>query len=144
MATPSLHPRLVVGGASDAISFYRRAFGAEVAVRLNTPAGHVVHAELRIGEAMFSLTEAAPAGHDPSPRSLGGSPVILSLSVPDAHAVAKRAVEAGATVVFPVQDQFYGKREGRIRDPFGHLWIVSSDLEELTAEELQRRVDAEM
>jgi PhnB protein len=144
MSSPSLHPRLVVSGAADAIAFYQRAFGAELAMRLTTPAGDVLHAELRIGEAMFSLTEAAPAGHDPSPRALGGSPVILSLSVPDSRATAERAVKSGATVVFPVQDQFYGKREGRIRDPFGHLWILSTDLEELSADELQRRVDASM
>jgi PhnB protein len=88
------------------------------------------------------LTEERLEWNNASPQALGGSPVILNLVVDDVDAVAKRLKKAGAEVVFPVADQFYGRREGRFRDPFGHLWIVSSILEKLTPDEIQKRMSS--
>jgi uncharacterized glyoxalase superfamily protein PhnB len=142
--TPSLRPHLIVAGAARAIDFYVRALGArELSRAVDHKRGEIiVHAELAIGDASFSLSEEARDWHNHAPTSLGGSPVVLTLSVDDARAVGGRLVEAGGTVIYPIEDQFYGKREGRIRDPFGHLWIISQQVEVLTDAEVQRRVDA--
>jgi PhnB protein len=140
----TLVPHLVVKGAARAIAFYVDALGAR---ELGRATDHklgdlIVHAELAIGDARFTVAEEARDWQNDAPTSLGGSPVVLTLTVGDARAVAARMEKAGATVVYPVADQFYGKRQGRLRDPFGHLWIVSQDLEALSYEEVQRRVDA--
>jgi PhnB protein len=124
MSAQSLTPRLVVKDAAAAIDFYRTALAAEELDRYVDHDGTILHAGLRIGDAQFSLTEES-LPHNVSPVTLGGSPLILTLVVPDADAVGAALSEAGAEVVFPIADQFYGHREGRLRDPFGHLWIVS-------------------
>jgi uncharacterized glyoxalase superfamily protein PhnB len=142
MSRPPLTPRLVVAGAADAIAFYRAVFGARELERYTMPEGSIVQAALAIGEAVIALTDAAPDFHNRDPKDLGGSPVILSLEVDDPDATAAEAVRRGAKVIFPIADQFYGYREGRIEDPFGHVWILSKLLEELSPEEIQRRVDA--
>jgi PhnB protein len=139
---PKLHitPRLIVIDADRAIAFYRRVFGAEVVERF-VDQSHVVHAQLRAADATFYLAEERRDWHNLAPASLGGSPVILELQVDNADVVAEALLAAGSEVIFPVADQFYGKREGRFRDPFGHVWIVSQTLEVLTATEIQRRMD---
>jgi PhnB protein len=139
---PTLHPRLLVAGADRAIAFYVAAFGAEEVARYTDQDGRIVHAELRIGGAVLALSEEDLAWQSPAPTSLGGSPVLLTLAVADADQVGARMEAGGARVVFPIQDQFYGKREGRLADPFGHLWIISQHRENLSPAEIQRRVDA--
>lgn len=122
-------PRLALSDADAAIDFYRRAFGAELVDRMTDPDGRVVHAELRIGTSKVSVKDADD--HDRSPADLGGSPVVLQLDVdqPDTvDAVAAAMEAAGATVVFPVGDQDYGYRDGRLRDPFGLEWLLSQRL----------------
>jgi PhnB protein len=138
----TLTPRLVVRDALAAIDFYTRAYGAELLERYAMPDGHVVHALLGIGDARFSVAEEAPDWDTLGAQTIGGSPVILQLSVDDSDATAARAVELGAKVAFPIQDQFYGRREGRIRDPFGHLWIFGRVIEEVSPDEMERRIAA--
>ncbi|HJL00388.1 MAG TPA: VOC family protein [Polyangiaceae bacterium LLY-WYZ-15_(1-7)] len=141
-----LTTRLIVKGADAALAFYREVFGAELLERYVEPeGGAVVHAALRLeGGTILALAEANPGWENRSPEGLGGSPVILSLEVDDVDGLGARMVEAGAEVVFPIADQFYGKREGRLRDPFGHLWILSTTTEELSPEEIERRMAAMM
>ena len=138
-----LQPRLIVKGAHAAIAFYVEALGAKVTQKfVDRKLGDlVVHCELTVGESSFSLGEENPEWQNHGPTSLGGSPVILGLTVDDADAFGARMVQHGSTVVFPIADQFYGIREGRLRDPFGHLWIISQVTEKLSDDEVQRRVD---
>ncbi len=135
-------PRLVVRGADEAIDFYRRAFDAELTERFTAPDGSVVHAELRIGESLVTLKDEDEV--DRSATSYGGSPVLLMLAVSDADAVAAAMEQAGARVIFPVGDQSYGYRQGRLEDPFGYQWLLSQDIEELTPEQTQDRLDSEL
>jgi uncharacterized glyoxalase superfamily protein PhnB len=139
-AVTRLYPRLVVSDATRAIDFYRGALGAEEIERYTGPGGRIVHALLRLGGAGLAVKDADEG--DPAPPSLGGTPVIMALDVTDADAVAEAMVRAGATVVYPVADQHYGQRGGRLADPFGHLWMISQTIEDLTPEEVQRRTDA--
>ena len=141
---PSVVPYLMVNGADAAISFYKKAFGATEVMRLTDPAGRIAHAQVKIGEAPVMLAEETKEWGNRSPQTLGGTPVIIDLNVADVDAVVARAVAAGAKLVFPVADQFYGFRSGRISDPFGHVWIVSTQKENLTTEEMQQRFDAMM
>jgi PhnB protein len=140
---PRLQTHLIVAGAARAIAFYEKALGAKEVVRFADEklGGLIVHAELAIGEMHFTLAEENREWHNVGPLALGGSPVVLTLEVENADAAGERMVNEGAKVVFPIADQFYGKREGRLQDPFGHLWIVSQTLEQLSSEEIQRRVD---
>jgi PhnB protein len=137
----TLAPYLVVDGAAQAIAFYARAFGAKETMRLAEPGGRIGHAEITIGDALVMLADEHPEMNIRGPKALGGSPVTLHVQVDDVDAVAARAVAAGATVVFPVKDQFYGERSGRFEDPFGHIWILSTHVEDVSPEELQRRYD---
>jgi PhnB protein len=130
-----MYPRLVVDGADAALAFYGAALGAQVLERYTDPDGRVVHAMLQAGPVRFAVKDADSYDPVPSPGT------ILALEVSDADAVAARMVDAGATVVFPVADQPYGERGGRLRDPFGHQWMVSQRLEDLTPEEVQARTD---
>jgi PhnB protein len=141
---PSVIPYLMVNGADAAIAFYKKAFGATEVMRLTDPAGKIAHAQVKIGEAPVMLAEETKEWGNRSPQTLGGTPVIIDLCVANVDAVVERAVAAGAKLVFPVADQFYGFRSGRISDPFGHVWIVSTQKEDLTTEEMQRRFDAMM
>jgi PhnB protein len=137
-----LTPLLIVRDAVRAIDFYVEAFGARLVVRyINEAHGTVSHAELAIGEALFSVTEEARAWNSDAPPSLGGSPVVLQLQVENADAAFGKLCQAGASVVFPLTE-FSGERMGRVRDPFGHLWLLSERIEELSPDEIQRRRDA--
>ncbi|MDG9709355.1 VOC family protein [Streptomyces sp. DH10] len=132
-----LYARLVVSDGPRAIDFYRTAFGAEEIERYTGPDGKIVHAMLRLGDAVIAVKDADES--DPAPDSLGGSPVIMALDVSDADAVAEAMLRGGARVVYPVADQHYGQRGGRLADPFGHLWMISQTIEELTPQEIQKR-----
>jgi PhnB protein len=140
---PSLVPLLVVRDAAAAVDFYASALGARERARfINRRKGTVSHADLAIEDALlFSLTEEARDWNSDAPPSLGGSPVVLQLRVADVEVAFDRMRAAGATVVFPIVE-FGGARMGRLRDPFGHLWLISQRTEELSSEEGQRRRDA--
>ncbi|MGA7323617.1 MAG: VOC family protein, partial [Rhodomicrobium sp.] len=124
-----------------AIEFYKKVFGAKHLYSLTMPNGAVAHGEFKIGETLIMISDESPEWGSKSPATLGGSPVTLNVMVDNPDAVAEKAVKAGGKLVFPVSDQFYGFRSGRIEDPFGHYWIVSKVLEELTPSEMQRRMD---
>lgn len=137
----TLVPLLVVEDAIRAIDFYQRVFGARELVRyMNRALGTVSHADLAIDGAWISITEAVPGWNSDAPKTLGGSPVVLQLQVEDVDAQVEEACAAGAEVVFPAGD-FCGERMARIRDPFGHLWILRRPFEDLSIEEQQRRRD---
>jgi PhnB protein len=139
MSKPSIRPRLVVQDGAAAIDFYTSTIGATELHRFAEPSGKLIDAELQIGDDVFSLTEEQD-DVNLSPLELGGSPLLLTLTVDDADAVGAAMVQAGAEVVFPIDDRFYGRREGRLRDPFGHLWIVSQVIESLTDDEIDERL----
>jgi PhnB protein len=140
-STLSLVPLLVVRDAAGAIDFYVRALGARERVRYLHRQGTISHADLSLGDQAFSLTEEARAWNSDAPPSLGGSPVVLQLRVEDVDAAFERMRAAGATVVFPIVE-FCGERMARMRDPYGHLWLLVQRLEHLSSEEIQRRRDA--
>jgi PhnB protein len=137
----SASPRMTFRDAAKAIEFYKNAFGAEEAMRFDV-GGKIPHAEIRIGNSPVMLTEEWPEGGRFSPETLGNSPVMMSLSVPDVDKFFARAIAAGAKTVIPIADQFYGRREGTLQDPFGYLWSVSTMTEEMPVEEMHRRMDA--
>ncbi|HWD85376.1 MAG TPA: VOC family protein [Solirubrobacteraceae bacterium] len=134
-------PRLVVADGLAAIDFYRRAFGAEErGDRFITPDGAVIHAEIRIGDAIVMITEEPVDTEAPArPPAAAGAVVtaIMETYWPNVDAAWERALSAGAEVIFPLEDQFYGDRAGRIRDPFGHQWILSQRLRELSPADLR-------
>jgi PhnB protein len=137
-------PRMFVRGAVRAIEFYRRAFGATELDRSTDPSGKIVDAGIKIGDSVISLAEESPEWGNHSPQSLGGATTIITLNVEDADAVWDQAISAGAKVIFPLNDQFYGYRQGRLEDPYGHLWIISTRIEEVSPEEMNRRMEAWM
>jgi PhnB protein len=135
----SLTAYLIVKGATEAIAFYQRAFGAEELFRLTGPEGRIGHAELRFGDSVMMLADEWPDFGALGPASIGGSPVSVHLYVDDVDRVVERAVDAGATVLRPVKDEFYGDRAGMIADPFGHKWQVATRKEDVSPAEMQRR-----
>lgn len=135
---------LVVRDAKAAIEFYTKVLGAKHRYSLTMPDGGIAHAEFKIGDALLMISDERPEWGNKSPETLSGSPVTLNVMVEDPDATVAKAEKAGAKVIFPVADQFYGFRSGRFQDPFGHLWIVSKVLEELTPKEMQKRMDAMM
>jgi PhnB protein len=141
-ATTTLTPYLIVRGAAPALDFYARAFGAEEVMRLAEPSGRIGHAELNIAGWRLMLADEYPEHGILGPQSLGGASGSLHLQVADVDAVVARAVAAGAELVRPVNDEFYGERIGKLRDPFGHLWHVGTQIEAVSPDEMQRRFDA--
>jgi uncharacterized glyoxalase superfamily protein PhnB len=133
----SLTPHLVVAGAAQAIDFYERAFGAEEMIRLPTPDGRLMHASLSIDGASVMLVDEMPEWGALGPKTRGGTSVTLHLFVPDVDAAVVRAVAAGATVVMPVADMFWGDRYGQVQDPFGHRWSLATPKKQLTEAELR-------
>jgi uncharacterized glyoxalase superfamily protein PhnB len=142
MTSPVLIPRLVVSDAGAALLFYQKVFDATELERYASPGGTVVHSAIDIGGAVIAVVDEAPDWGIVSPDSLSGSPVLLNLEVDDPDATARAVQAAGGTILIPVDDRFYGRREGRVRDPFGHLWILGRQSREVTPEEIQRGVDA--
>ena len=137
-------PRLVVRDGVGAIDFYRQAFGAEpLGDRFTGPNGELIHAEIRIGDSVVMITEDAVDGPARSPDHLGGMvSCVMSLYWENVDAAWDRAVAAGAEVIFPLDDQFYGERGGRLRDPFGQQWMMSQHIEDLSPDEMSRRAAA--
>lgn len=138
----TITPYLSVQGGAAAIEFYKRAFGATEVMRLDQPDGRVGHAEVQIGDSRFMLADECPEMEFRSPHTYGGTPVALYLYVEDVDAVVERALAAGAKLLRPVQDQFYGDRSGSIADPYGHVWHVATHKEDLTLEEVRKRAAA--
>lgn len=137
--SPILTPRLVVSGAARAIDLYQRIFDAECLERYETEDGRIVHAALSIRGAVLALTDD-DGTHNQGSEYYGGSPVILHLAVEDPDAVAAALTAAGGRTLIPIDDRFYGYREGRVADPFDHVWILSRRIEELEPEEIRQRM----
>jgi PhnB protein len=132
---------MTVANASAAIEFYQAAFGAKEVMRLAEPSGKIGHAEIEIGNTVIMLSDEYPDYNSLSPQTIGGSPVKIHLDVTDVDAFAERALRAGATLVRPIEDQFYGARSGHVADPFGYTWVLSTYLKDVPMEELQREFD---
>lgn len=132
-----------VKDAAQAIAFYEQAFGAKELFRLMPPDGRVGHAELQLGGSVIMLADEFPDFGALSPVSIGGTPVSFRIAVDDVDAVLKRAVSAGATLLRPVKDEFYGDRTGMVSDPFGHKWQVATVKEVVSPEEMQRWLNAQ-
>jgi PhnB protein len=136
---PQVTPYLIVDGANAAIEFYRNVFGARERMRMPAPEGRVGHAELEFGDSLVMLADEFPDMGVRSPKATGGTPVTLSVYVEDVDAVFDAAVAAGATALRPVEDQFYGDRNGQFEDPFGHRWSVATHVEDVPPDEMERR-----
>ncbi|MGH3327437.1 MAG: VOC family protein [Streptomycetales bacterium] len=136
---PRVSPYLCVDGAAAAIDFYSGVFGAHERMRMPAPEGKIGHAELQIGDSLIMLADEFPDMGARGPKSIGGTPVTLSLYVDDVDAVFGRAVKAGATELQPVENKFYGDRAGQFEDPFGHRWSVASHVEDVSPDEMSRR-----
>jgi PhnB protein len=139
----SVTPYLSIRGASDAIAFYKKAFGATELYRMNMPGGRVGHAELQLGDSRIMLADEFPDMPEvvaKSPKSLGGTSFGLNIYLENVDARFKQAVEAGAVVKRPVQNQFYGDRSGTVEDPFGHVWTLSTHIEDVSPDEMKKRL----
>ncbi len=140
---PQVTPYLVVDGADAAIKFYGDVFGATERMRMggapDDPADKVGHAELQIGDGLIMLADEFPDMGAVGPKTIGGSPVSISVYVDDVDAVFARALAAGATELRPVENQFYGDRQGHFEDPFGHRWSVATHVEDVPPDEMARR-----
>jgi PhnB protein len=137
----SIHvcPYLAVRGAARAIEFYQKVFGATEAYRLTDPSGRIGHAEILIGESRIFLADESPGFGHLSPETVGGSPVKFHLDVPNVDELVQRAVDAGAVLLRPVADEFYGERMGMVADPFGFSWFIATTTKEVPPAEMQRR-----
>ena len=135
-------PYLTVKNAASAIEFYKRAFGATETMRMEAPDGKIGHAEIRIGDSPIMLSDEFPDMGARGPESIGGSPVMIHLYVENVDAVARQAVAAGAKLMTPVADQFYGDRGGKLADPFGHVWWIATHTEDVAPDELSKRAKA--
>jgi len=141
---PRVIPYLSVDGASAAIDFYTKVFGAKERMRMAAPGGKVGHAELEVGDSVVMLADAFPEMGGPTPKALGGTPVSIMVYVEDVDGVFERALRAGATADRPVENQFYGDRAGQFVDPFGHKWFVATHIEDVPPEEMAKRAAAAM
>ena len=141
---PQVTPYLCVDGADAAIDFYTNVFGAKERMRMPAPEGKVGHAELELGNALIMLSDEMPDFGNKSPKTVGGTPVILSLYVEDVDGVFGKAIEAGATAIREPEDQFYGDRAGQFEDPFGHRWSVATHVEDVPPEEMEKRASEAM
>lgn len=135
-------PYLAVKGAANAIEFYTKAFGATELMRLPGPDGTLGHAEIMIGDSIIMLADESPDEGFLGPQSRGGATSNIMLYVEDVDALTRQAVAAGATVLSPIEDQFYGDRSGRLADPFGHSWMIATHVEDVFPEEMEKRMAA--
>jgi PhnB protein len=139
----SINTYLVVRNADKAIQFYKKALGAEERFRMHGPDGKtIMHADLKIGDSVFMLTEESKEMKALSPESIGGSPVTMYVYVKDVDSIFNQAISEGATELKPVRDQFYGDRSGYLRDPFGHLWSIATHTKDLSPDELRKAGEA--
>jgi PhnB protein len=132
-------PYLSIKGAAKALEFYKKAFNATELFRMEAPGGLIGHAEIKIGNSHIMLADEFPGMGCKSPATLHGTPVGLMLYVEDVDHLSKQAVTAGMKVQRPVQDQFYGDRSGTFEDPFGHVWTISTHVEDVPPAEMEKR-----
>jgi PhnB protein len=137
-------PSLAVDNASEAIEFYKKAFGATEKLRMDGPGGTIAHAELDIGDSILMLSDPFPQSSVKPPKELGGTTVNIFMYVDDVDATVQQAVDAGATISMPVDDMFWGDRFGTITDPFGHSWGIATHVEDVPPEEMAERGKAAM
>ena len=137
-------PYLTINGAAAAIEFYKKAFAAEEIVKYPAPGGKIGHAQIKIGDSTIMLADEYPEMNVRGPKSLGGTSVSLYVHVPDVDTVTNRAIAAGAKVLRPLQNEFYGDRAATLEDPFGHKWTLATHIEDVPPPELQKRLDAAM
>jgi len=137
---PRVTPYLCIDGAAAAIDFYKKAFGATERMRMGGPEGKIGHAEIEIEGGLIMLADEYPDMEFRSPKALGGSPVTVHMYVADVDTFCRRAAAAGATVIRAVADQFYGDRSGQLKDPFGHTWSIATHVEDVSQEEMQKRM----
>jgi PhnB protein len=140
----SVTPYLCVNDAARAIEFYKEAFGATERMRMEAPGGKIGHAEIQVGDSIIALADEFPEMNFRSPQTVGGVSAHFMIYVEDVDARVEAAVAAGAKLTRPVKDQFYGDRTGGVEDPFGHHWYIATHVEDLSPEEIKRRMDAEM
>jgi uncharacterized glyoxalase superfamily protein PhnB len=138
----TITPSLFVSGAAKAIDFYKKAFGAEERMRFPAPDGTIMHAELLIGDSIVMLADEMPDQGGRGPKSIGGTPVSFFVYRENVDAAWKQAVEAGASPIMPLADQFWGDRTGCLEDPFGHRWWLAQHVQDLTFEELQKGAES--
>ena len=132
----TITPHLIIKGAAEAIEFYKKAFGAEEIMRMPSPDGKLMHAEIKIGDSRLMLADEFPDWGKVGPQSIGGSPVVVHLYVKDCDAAFNQAVEAGAKPTMPPADMFWGDRYGALEDPYGHHWSVATHTQDLTPEQI--------
>jgi PhnB protein len=137
----TITPAIIVRGAARAIDFYKRAFGAEEIERMDGPEGSIMHAELRIGDSIIMLGDENPQFGTKSPLSVGGTSSSLHVYVDDADAVFARALSAGATVRYPLEDTFWGDRYGKVTDPFGHEWGIATHIKDVSKDDMRKASD---
>lgn len=137
----SVTPYLIIKGASRAIDFYKNAFGATEIMRFPGPNNTIAHAEIKIGDSMIMLADEGLAQYK-SPDAYGGTPVSLMIYVPDVDKTFKQAIANGAKETRAVQDQFYGDRSGNLTDPFGHVWTIATHVEDVSMDEMKKRMEA--
>jgi PhnB protein len=136
---PRVSPHLSIAGAAKAIDFYKEVLCASERMRMDMPGGAIAHAEIQIGDSVIMVGDEMPGGTDPSPQTLGGSPVALFIYVEDVDDVFKRATEAGAKAVQEPEDHFYGDRVAMFDDPFGHRWNIATHIEDVPPEQMEKR-----
>jgi PhnB protein len=136
---PRLSPYLYVDDAQAAIDFYGEVFGTKERMRMPAPEGKIGHAELQFGDSILMLADQFPEMGARSPRTVGGSPVTLSVYVEDVDDVYQRAMRGGATEIRGVRDEFYGDRTGQFEDPFGHRWSIATHVEDVAPDEMEKR-----
>jgi PhnB protein len=141
---PQVIPSLIIAGASAAIDFYGRVLGTTVRLRMDGPDGKVGHAELQLGDSVIMLADEYPDMGYVGPKTVGGSPVTLSVYVDDVDAVFAKAMSAGAKELQPIENQFYGDRSGQFEDPFGHRWNVGTHIEDVPDDEMMKRAQQVM
>ncbi len=135
----TVNPSLAIDGAGDAIEFYKAVFGVTERMRMPAPGGKVAHCELQFGDSVVMVADEFPEAGFFGPHKFGGTPIALSVYVADVDEVFALALEAGAIAIRQPEDQFYGDRAGQFEDPWGHRWGIATRVEDLTAEELERR-----
>ncbi len=135
----SLTPYLIISGAAKAIEFYQKALGATLIMRMDGPDGKVGHAEMRVGDSVFMLADEHPQMGFRSPKSLGGAGMSLMIYLENVDAAFARAIKEGGKELRPVVNQFYGDRSGTLEDPFGHVWTLSTHVEDVPPGEMEKR-----